>query len=156
MERPSVLVIGKNGSGKSTLRQALGVFQKICRGPNQEKEWIEVGDFAQQRKHIPMRFEIDLNLAGKRVKYVISFEMSEQLRDARVSAESLAVDGNTVFSREQAQVTLTLVSSSSAFGLDRHVAALPLIDESFGGSALREIKSFLASMILIAPSSANA
>jgi len=73
----SVLVIGKNGSGKSTLRQALGIFQKICRGPNRVKEWIEGSDFTQHRKHIPMRFEVDLGLSDRKVKYAIALGVTQ-------------------------------------------------------------------------------
>jgi predicted ATPase len=147
-ERPSVLVIGKNGSGKSALRQALGVFQKICRGPNRVREWIEGSDFTQHRKHIPMRFEVELTLTAKRFKYAISFEMPENFREARVAEESCLVDGNAIFSRQHSQVTL---SGGATFGLDWHVAALPVIKERQGESALQQLKSFLASMILIAP-----
>jgi predicted ATPase len=144
----SALVIGKNGSGKSTLRHALGVLQKICRGPNRVKGWIEENDFAQHRKHIPVRFEVDMTLSGRLVEYAIAFEMPEGFREARVAEERLLVDGSAIFSRQQSQVTL---STGTVFGLDWHVAALPVITERQFESVIQQFKSFCASMILIAP-----
>ena len=144
--RGSVLVIGKNGSGKSTLRQALGLFQQICRGPNRVKAWIDAADFTQHRKNIPMRFEIELILNGKYFKYTISFEMPDKFREARIAEESLLVDGAEVFTRQLARVT---IPGGTTFGLDWHVAALPVMEER-GGEPQR-LKTFLASILLIAP-----
>jgi predicted ATPase len=146
--RSSALVIGKNGSGKSTLRHALGILQKIGRGPNRVKEWIDASDFTQHRKHVPMRFEIGVRLGGKLFKYVIAFEMPENFREARIAEESLSVDGKSVFSRTQAQIDQ---SGGPTFGLDWHVAALPVINVRTGQPFLKQLKDFLASTILIAP-----
>ncbi len=146
--RGSALIIGRNGSGKSTLRQALGVFQKISRGPNRAKEWIDASDFSQGRRHIPMRFELDLTLTGKKFNYAISFEMPDKFREARVESESLSVDGSAIFSRKLAQVDLP---GGTNFGLDWHVAALPVFNERGGEGAIQQLKSFLASALLIAP-----
>jgi ABC-type cobalamin/Fe3+-siderophores transport system ATPase subunit len=144
----SALIIGKNGAGKSALRQALMVFQQISRGPNRVKNWIEANDFTQHRKHIPMRFEVELTLSGKRFKYIISFEMPERFREPRVVEESLSADGNAVFSRRLSDVTL---SSGTTFGLDWHVAALPVVSDRAADSLIRQIKSFFATMILVSP-----
>jgi predicted ATPase len=150
--RESALVIGKNGSGKSTMQQAFAVFQSICRGSGRVRDLIAGSDFAYQRKQIPMRFEVGLTLANNRYQYTISFEMPETFREARVADESLTVDGNLIFSRQLAQVNLT---GGSTFGLDWHVVALPVIHERPGESWIQQIKSFFASMILIAPIPAN-
>ena len=102
----------------------LGIFQKICRGPNRVKDWIDGSDFTQHRKHIPMRFEMDLTLSGRHLKYAIAFEMPETFREPRVAEELLSVHGGPVFARQQSQVTL---SAGTTFGLDCHVAALPVM-----------------------------
>ncbi len=150
--RASTLVIGKNGSGKSTLRQAFGVFQNICRGSSRVRDSIAGSDFTQQRKHIPMRFEVELTLVNKRFKYAISFEMPENFHEARVAEESLTVDENVIFSRQQALVNL---AGGSSFRLDWHVAALPVINERPGENSIQQIKALFTSMILIAPIPAN-
>ncbi len=150
--RPSALIIGKNGSGKSTLRHALGVFQSICRGSGRVRNLIAESDFTQQRKEIPIRFEIELTLAGKRFKYAISFEIPENLREARIAEESLSVEGDVIFSRQQDLVTFP---RGVKFQLDWQVAVLPLISERPGEGSIQLIKSFFASMILIAPIPAN-
>jgi predicted ATPase len=150
--RESALVIGRNGSGKSTMQQAFAVFQNICRGSGRVRDLIAGSDFAYQRKHIPMRFETELTIGNKRFQYAISFEMPENFREARVADESLTVDGNVIFSRQLAQVNL---AGESQFRLDWHVPALPVIFERPGDSSIQQIKSFFASMILIAPIPAN-
>ena len=150
--RPSVLVIGKNGSGKSTLRAAIEVFQKICRGSSRVRNLITASDFTQHRTHIPMQFEIELTLDDKRFNYAISFEMTENFLEARIAKESLSVDGNTIFSRQQAQVTL---AGGSTFNFNWHLAALPVIEERPSKTSIQQITSFFASMVLIAPIPAN-
>lgn len=145
----SALIIGKNGSGKSTLRQALGVFQKICRGPNRGKSWIDGSDFAQGRTHIPMRFELDLKLAGQKVKYAISFELTDRLRKAEVAEELFSVDSTPVFSRKLSEVTTH--DTTATFGIDSRFAALSLLNDATFGNALQQFKSFCSSMILVAP-----
>jgi predicted ATPase len=154
VDRPSALVIGKNGSGKSTLRQAFEVLQKVCRGSNRTKQLIVETDFAQQRKHIPIRFEVDLRLTNKRFKYIIAFEFPENFHEARVAEESLNVDGNIIFSRKQGEVNQP---GGSTFGVDWHLAALPAIYlvDRVGDSLKEQIRSYFASMILIAPIPAN-
>ena len=144
----SALVIGKNGSGKSTLRQALGVFRNICRGPNRVKEWIDPSDFWQGRTDLPMRFNVTLTLTKKRYQYGIAFEYPPNFQEARVFEEKLSVDGAIVFSRKLNQVTL---ATGATFFLDWHVAALPIINERPGEGSIQQLKSFLASMILLSP-----
>lgn len=145
--RGSVLIIGKNGSGKSTLRHALGVFRDICRGRNRVKEWIDLSDFTRSPADIPMRFEVELTLTRKRFQYVIAFEQPDGFREARIAEEKLSVDGTAVFSRQHSQVTLP---GGTTFGLDWHVAALPIINEKQGGP-IQQLKAFFASMILVSP-----
>jgi len=150
--RASTLIIGKSGTGKSTLRQALQLLQSICRGSSRVRDLIVGSDFSQNRQHIPMRFEIDLSLAGKRFRYTISFDMPENFREARIADESLSVDGHEVFSREHAQINL---ANGTTFRLDWHVAALPLIHERPGESSIPQVKAFFANMILVAPIPSN-
>ena len=145
--RGSVLVIGKNGSGKSTLRYALSVFRNICRGRNRVREWISQSDFAQHRTDLPMRFEVDLTLTKKRFQYVIAFEYPDGFHEARILDEKLTVNGDVVFSRQRNQVSL---QNGPTFGLDWHVAALPIINEKQGGP-IQQLKAFFASLILLSP-----
>lgn len=146
--QPSAVLIGKNGAGKSTVLHALRVFQKICRGPNRVKNVIRVSDFTRQRKELPMRFEVDATLAGKRFKYSVSFEWPEEFHEARVRDESLSCDGVSIFARDRAQVTL---SDGAAFLLDWHVFALPVINERPPSRSIRDFKAFLAEWMLLSP-----
>src|SRR5665213_3371872 len=132
--RPSALVIGKNGSGKSTLRESLSLFQSICRGSSRVRDLIAGSDFTQYRKGVPMRFEVELRLENKRFKYAIAFEMPDNFREARIAEEELSVDGNMIFSRQRAQMNL---AGGTSFGIDWHVAALPVINERPGERAIQ-------------------
>jgi energy-coupling factor transporter ATP-binding protein EcfA2 len=120
---PSALIIGKNGAGKSTTRHALSVFQSICRGSSRVGTLVVPSDFSFLHVDRPMRFEIDVTLAGRRFKYAISFDWPDTFREARILDESLAVDGQDIFTRHQAQVQLP---GGGNFGLDWHVFALPV------------------------------
>ncbi|MGH7193078.1 MAG: AAA family ATPase, partial [Candidatus Saccharimonadales bacterium] len=145
---PSVLLIGKNGAGKSAVLHCLRLLQSICRGSNRVGSVISASDFAQHRTDRPMRLEVDLALHDQRFKYAVSFEWPANFREARIFEESLSVDGQAIFTRQQAQ---TQVSGGPAFGIDWHLFALPIINERPGGRAIQDIKTFFASMILIAP-----
>src|SRR5205823_1877964 len=105
-------------------------------------------DFSQNQTHRPMRFEIEAILAGRRFKYGVSFDWPPNFREARILDESLSVDGQPVFDRQQAQIHL---AGGTTFGLDWHIFALPVIEERPPARAIQEFKAFLASMILIAP-----
>jgi ABC-type cobalamin/Fe3+-siderophores transport system ATPase subunit len=144
----SALLIGKNGAGKSTVLHALKVFQRICRGPNRVKNVIRASDFPWHRKDMPMRCEADVVLAGKRFKYSVSFEWPADFYEARVLEESLSSDGIPVFNRTQGQVQLP---GGTAFGLDWHVFALPVINEKPPATSIQDVKAFFAGMMLLAP-----
>ncbi len=146
--RSSALVIGKNGTGKSTVLQCLKLFQSICRGSNRVGSLISASDFTQHRTDRPMRFELELSLSDKRFKYTVSFEWPPSFREARILDEGLVVDGNAIFTRHISQVQL---SGGPAFGIDWHIVALPVINERPGERAIQDIRTFLATMILIAP-----
>jgi ABC-type cobalamin/Fe3+-siderophores transport system ATPase subunit len=150
--RLSAVVIGKNGAGKSTVLQCLKLFQSICRGSGRVGGLISAGDFTEHRTDRPMRFEVGLTLTNRRFTYTVSFEWPASFREARILDESLSVDGAAIFTRDKAQVQL---SGGPAFGLDWHIFALPVINERPGERAIQDIKTFFATMILIAPIPAN-
>lgn len=149
---PSALIIGRNGAGKSTLRHSISVFQSICRGSSRVGTLISPNDFSFLRNDRPMRFEIDVTLTGQRFDYFISFDWPDSFREARILDESLTVDGQAIFTRHHAQVQLP---GGGNFLLDWHVFALPVINERPPGRAIHDLKTFLASLVLIAPIPSN-
>ncbi len=150
--QPSAVVIGKNGAGKSTAVKSIQLLQTICRGAGRTRDLVFPSDFTQHRTDHPMRFEVVATLGTRRFKYAVSFDWPAHFREARILDESLSVDGAAIFTRQQAQVQL---SGGSAFGLDWHIFALPVINERPGERAIQHIKAFFATMILIAPIPAN-
>lgn len=144
---PSALLIGRNGAGKSTVMRCLEVFQQIARGKRVRK-LIKESDYWQHRTDDPMRFEVELTLKAKRYKYSVAVEWPENAHEARILDEELLVDGNIVFQRHQEDVKLT---GPNGFNLDWHVFALPVVSDRPGKRFIQEVRSFFASMVLIAP-----
>jgi hypothetical protein len=128
--------------------ECLKLFQKISRGSGRVGDLISTTDFSQHRTGTPMRFEVELKLAGRRFRYAVSFEWPDHFREARIRDEGLWVEGNPIFVRNQSQVQL---SGGAVFGLDWHIFALSVINERPPERSIQEVKAFFASMILIAP-----
>lgn len=150
----SALLIGKNGAGKSTLLRVLGVFQSIGRGTNRVSDLVRPGDFTRGRVDVPMRMELEVLLGGRAFHYMLALELPERSRELQVLEERLVQDGNEIFSRQQADVIIrgqpsTLLTDAHV-GIDRHLAALPVIQNLSkpGGSNIRD---WMAAMVLLAP-----
>lgn len=149
----SALLIGKNGVGKSTIASALQILQDIGRNINRVGNLVNSKDFARGRSDVPIRFEIEVLLDGKLHKYVLALELPDRFRELRVSEEQLAVSGNPVYSRKGAQVTLHLSPQNreAQFLVDRHLVALPVIQEQSETDPLHLFKTWLAHTIILAP-----
>ncbi|MCA9207894.1 MAG: AAA family ATPase [Planctomycetales bacterium] len=144
----SALLVGRNGTGKSAIRSAMAVLQRIGRGSSRVGQLISPSDFSFNRIDRPMRFELEATVAGKRYQYDISFEWPDHFREARILDEKVSVDGINVFARHHSQVRL---GSEAEFGLDWHVFALPVINDSPPTRSLQQLKDYLASIVLLTP-----
>ncbi|MDY7022786.1 MAG: AAA family ATPase [Cyanobacteriota bacterium] len=150
-EMSSALLIGKNGTGKSTIAKALKVLQSIGRGINRVSQLVESKDFARGRSDVPIRFEIEVLLAEKLYKYILALDLQKSFRELRVLEEQLIVEGNPIYSRQEAQVTLTSGTREAQFLVDWHLIALPVIQEQSETDPIYIFKSWLARMIILAP-----
>jgi predicted ATPase len=152
-ETPSALLIGKNGSGKSTIAAALEALQSIGRGVNRVGRLVRPKDFAQGRSNVPIRFEIEVLLDEKLYTYDLALELPDGFKELRVAEEQLMVEGDPVYSRKEAQVTLyaTPESIKSQFRVDWHLIALPLIQDQSAKDPLRLFRTWLAQTVILAP-----
>lgn len=153
-DAPSALLIGKNGSGKSTLAQALKVLQSIGRGGNRVGQLLKPSDFTLGRSVVPMRFELEGVLGGRAFKFRLALDLPDRFRELRVVEEELVVDGEPVYSRELALVTLRRQNASqpeARFNMDWHLVALPVIQDPSTANALGTFREWLARMVLLAP-----
>ena len=150
-DMPSALLIGKNGAGKSTILSALKLLQCIGRGVNRISQLVSPKDFSAARTEVPIRFEIEVLIQEKRYKYSVSLELPEGFRELRVLEENLQVEGESIYSREQAQVTLAAQKRAAQFLVDWHLIALPVIQEQSETDPLHIFKTWLARMIILAP-----
>ncbi len=150
---PSALLIGRNGSGKSTVAAALKIFQSIGRGINRVGQLVEFKDFAHGRADVPMRFEIEVLLAGSVYHYILALELPENFKELRVLEEQLLVSGNPVFSRREARVTVprSAQGGEAQFFVDWHLVALPVIQEQSEADPLHIFKTWLARTVILAP-----
>jgi len=166
---PSSLLIGKNGAGKSTIAFVLEVLQSVGRGINRVSQLIQAKDFNSSRSGVPIRFEIEVLLKEQLYKYILALELSpEDFRGIRIFEEQLLVAGNSIYSREAAQVTLygknrhfqksskgirkaAHLLMTSEFQVDWNLVALPLIQELSETDPIRIFKNWLSHMIILAP-----
>ncbi|MGA2771584.1 MAG: AAA family ATPase, partial [Bryobacteraceae bacterium] len=150
----SVLLIGNNGSGKTTVGLALEILQKIARGTNRVGSLVKPGDFFGHT-NAPMRFEIEVELKGKIYEYTIAFELPEGFKELRVCEEKLAVEGQAVYTRKEAQVLLAKAGQQqekeAKFRIDWHLVALPIVQEQSQKDPLFIFKQWLARMLILRP-----
>lgn len=150
----SVLLIGKNGAGKSTVRQVLAILQAIGRGEGQVKELVKASDFTRGRDDVPMSFELTLKLGARRYHYSLAFELPPGFRALRVLRESLVVDGDEVFRRQLAEVTVSrpgVAGETGVFSMDWHLVALPVIQDRGASSRLQPLRDWMQRMVLLSP-----
>ncbi|MFH0823157.1 MAG: AAA family ATPase [Pseudomonadota bacterium] len=150
---PSALLIGENGTGKSTVANALEVLQGIGRGMNRVGKMVRRQDFGFGRTDLPMRFEIEVLLGGRQCVYIIAFELTEEFKEPRVAEEKLIVDGAPIYTRKEAQVTLHATADliKAQFLVDRHLVALPIIQDKSAKDPLHLFKTWLARTVILAP-----
>ncbi len=117
-EISSALLIGRNGVGKSTIASSLELFQSIGQGVNRVSQLVQPKDFSPNRSNVPIRFEIEVLIENKLYKYVLALELPEGFKELRVFEEQLLVSGEAVYSRKEAQVTLTSRNREAQFLVD--------------------------------------
>jgi len=153
-EAPSILLIGKNGSGKSTIRHVLALLQAIGRGESQVKKLVKASDFTRGRDDVPMSFELTLRLGTRRYHYSVAFELPPGWQMLRVLREALVVDGDEVFKRELAEVSVNhpgTLGEPGVFSLDWHLVALPVIQDRSASSRVQPLRDWLQRMVLLSP-----
>jgi predicted ATPase len=151
----SVLLIGNNGSGKTTVGRALEILQKIARGTNRVGDLVKPKDLSRGRMDVPMRFEIEIELAGGIYEYAIAFEFPEGFKELRIREEKLAVNRKPVYTRNEALVHLAKAvqgqEKEANFRIDWHMVALPIVQEQSPTDPLFIFKRWLARMLILRP-----
>lgn len=149
-DMPSALLIGKNGTGKSTIAAGLEILQHIGRGINRLGQLVQPKDFSRNKSDVPMRFEINVQLAESVYHYVLTLELPDNVKEVRILEEQLQVDGKPIYSRQEAQVALP-EKNEAQFLIDRHLVALPVIQVRSETDPLHIFKTWLAHAIILAP-----
>lgn len=152
-ELPTALLFGENGSGKSTIRRALTNLQQIGRGTSRVGNLFAPGDFCRGRTDLPIRLELHARLAGHAYHYSLALEFPNNFKELRVYQESFSVDGQAVYSRSQAQVTVhgSSETKEAKFMVDWHLIALAVLQFRSESDDLSKFKRWLAHMIILAP-----
>jgi energy-coupling factor transporter ATP-binding protein EcfA2 len=155
LSQASILLIGKNGSGKTTVGVALEILQKIGRGTSRVDALVRPKDMSRGRTDVPVRFEVEVEIGQKIYAYSIAFDLPGGFKELRVAEEKLSVDGNPVYTREQAQVSLARsgdgMDREAKFRIDWHLVALPIIQEQSPADPLSIFKTWLARMLILRP-----
>lgn len=166
-DKPSVLLIGKNGAGKSTVSFALALLQSIARGTNRVGQLVKPKDFnvglvkadpskrsdEASAEHVPMRFEVDVELEGILYQYRLSLEFPEGFKELRVQSEQLLVSSQPIYTREHSKVSVAKKGRGAVaeFMIDWHLIALPIIQEQSSNDPVAIFKQWLARSVIIAP-----
>lgn len=152
-DHSSVLLIGKNGAGKTAISLALEMLQRISQGTNRVRDLVTPHDFTRGRTDVPIRFEMEVELASEIYQYIIAFELPENFKELRVLEEKLSVSGNPVYSRQAAQVSLAKAgqTKSAEFFLDWHMVALPVVQEQSPQDPLFIFKQWLSRLLILRP-----
>ena len=94
-----------------------------------------------------MRFEIEVLLDKQTYLYHIALELPEGFQQYRVLSEALSVDGQPLYTRSLAQVTL----SNNQFSMDWHKIALPNVYMGQPPNPLSQFKEWLGNMLILMP-----
>ena len=148
-DRHSVLLIGRNGVGKSTIGKALRVLQNIGRGSNRLKMLFSDDDYGGADTGRPIRIEIAVKIGEGRFEYALAVELPEKFNESRVLEETLTIDGQAVYSRDHAEVTLA--KAASPFMVDWHLVALPVVQVRGIDNPIASFKDWLSKMVIISP-----
>ncbi len=149
---PSALLIGNNGSGKSTVGAAFLLLQRLARGSNRVKELVSLGDPFRGNSDAPIRFEIEAEIDQNTYSYAIAFELPEGFKEYRVMSEQLKVDGQSIYSRKLANVSLSRTKAGDAgFTIDWHLVALPIIQQQSTRDPIFIFKTWLSRMLILRP-----
>jgi predicted ATPase len=146
----SALLIGKNGSGKTTVGLALEILQKIARGTNRVSDLVQPKDFARGRTDVPMRFEIEVELAGETYRYSIALELPNGAKELLVLEERIEDGGMPVYMRESGKVELENIAGAN-FSIDRQLVALPIIQQQWPNGPVYLVRQWLARMLILRP-----
>lgn len=150
--RSSTLLIGKNGAGKSTVRAVLELLQAIGKGANRIGTLVGRQDFPRGRADVPMRVTLEMDLHGAAFLYDLAFELPAGFKELRIAEERLSIDGQAVFTREQAQVVMTGPAAPQVrFLIDWHLVGLPLVNSYAYSDLVEAFKAWLGRMLILAP-----
>lgn len=150
----SSLLLGKNGAGKSSVANALQVLQNLGRGVTRVGQLVNPRHFFLMRTDLPMRFEIEVLLEGKLFRYGLALELPAKFKELRVLEERFEWDGQLVYARDQAQVSLHRMpgmAGAAEFFVDWHLVALPLIQVRSDSDPVHIFKKWLGQMVILAP-----
>ncbi|GEO80250.1 hypothetical protein ROR02_03810 [Pararhodospirillum oryzae] len=146
-------MIGPNGAGKTTVGRALEIFQKIARGTNRVGDILSPDDLPRGHESDFLRLEIEAEIDSETYLYAVAFEYPNGFRELRIAEEKLSVGGRDFFTRVLAQVKVSKggASEESAFGIDWHMVALPIIQYRGSKDHISIFKEWLANALILRP-----
>lgn len=132
---------------------ALEILQSIARGTNRVGELIKSKDFTRGHTDLPMRFEIAVELDAKVYEYAIALDVHKGGKEPGVLEEKLIVGSDPVYTRKQAQMRLAKTSREreAKFPIDRHLVALPIVQEESKNDPLFIFKEWLSRTLILRP-----
>lgn len=150
-DKRSALLVGKNGAGKSTIRRALTVLQAIARGTNRVGGLVRPQDCFRGKTDEPVRLELEAKIHGRVFNYRLVLELPVGSKELQVQREVFVVDGKSYYSRQRENVVMAMKTDDAGFVMDRHMVALPILQEASETDPLFLFKNWLARAVILAP-----
>jgi predicted ATPase len=100
-----------------------------------------------------MRFEIEIELQSLLYTYSLALELPPRFQEPRVFEESLRIGSDLVFARDRSEITLYRADTGSTaqWGMDWHLAALPVVQEPGRKDRISTLRTALARAVILQP-----
>jgi len=136
----AALLLGRNGTGKSTVFAVLEILQKIGRGVTGISDLLTCDDFAFHETTKPIVFNLSATIGGNHYAYRLEVGMLPGPYSLGVLKESLSVNSQDVFLR-----------NDDSFALDKHHVGLPLILVHKDDDPVAVFRHWLGAFIYLTP-----
>lgn len=148
------VIIGQNGTGKTTLSCVLDVLRQIGVGKASVEALIGTRDFWHISSTEMLRIEASFNVGDDCLTYGFALELPEGFTKLRVAEETLIANGETILTRDRAQVdVLNRSGNHSHFMNDWHEFVLPriFIQDGVTADAVKKIRTILSNILILRP-----
>jgi energy-coupling factor transporter ATP-binding protein EcfA2 len=148
------VLCGPNGAGKSSVFDALRMLRNLGTGDGVLGGTGEFDvprlEFTEWLESTTQEFELNLNVNGKPLEYVLHIEQVADFEKPRIILEKALCDGNALFERDKNGVTFQKHDGTeTGFPLDWRQAALAAIQPHGSIDNVKLLQEAIANMLIL-------